>query len=94
MHPQSRPVIGERAARSPSVESKGDAIALLILSFQVIQQLSLGVMAQRNDYHSRLLWGEVITSCFPARERFPGGWKTVKPYLRVVDQPKMPHEAA
>jgi alkyl hydroperoxide reductase subunit AhpC len=23
-----------------------------------------------------------------ARERFPGGWKTVKPYLRVVPQPK------
>jgi len=22
-----------------------------------------------------------------ARERFPGGWKTVKPYLRVVPQP-------
>ncbi|MFZ5653142.1 MAG: peroxiredoxin [Pseudomonadota bacterium] len=23
-----------------------------------------------------------------ARERFPGGWKTLKPYLRVVAQPK------
>jgi alkyl hydroperoxide reductase subunit AhpC len=23
-----------------------------------------------------------------ARQRFPGGWKTVKPYLRVVPQPK------
>ena len=23
-----------------------------------------------------------------ARERFPGGWKTVKPYLRIVPQPK------
>jgi len=23
-----------------------------------------------------------------AKERFPGGWKTVKPYLRVVPQPK------
>jgi alkyl hydroperoxide reductase subunit AhpC len=23
-----------------------------------------------------------------ARERFPGGWKTVKPYLRLVPQPK------
>jgi alkyl hydroperoxide reductase subunit AhpC len=23
-----------------------------------------------------------------AREKFPGGWKTVKPYLRVVPQPK------
>jgi len=29
-----------------------------------------------------------------AKERFPGGWKTLKPYLRVVDQPKLPHEAA
>jgi len=28
-----------------------------------------------------------------AKERFPGGWKTLKPYLRVVDQPKLPHEA-
>ena len=25
-----------------------------------------------------------------ARERFPGGWKTVKPYLRVVPQPGRP----
>jgi alkyl hydroperoxide reductase subunit AhpC len=23
-----------------------------------------------------------------ARKKFPGGWKTVKPYLRVVPQPK------
>jgi hypothetical protein len=23
-----------------------------------------------------------------ARERFPNGWKTVKPYLRVVPQPR------
>jgi alkyl hydroperoxide reductase subunit AhpC len=22
-----------------------------------------------------------------AREKFPGGWKTIKPYLRVVPQP-------
>ncbi len=29
-----------------------------------------------------------------AKERFPQGWKTLKPYLRVVDQPKLPHEAA
>ncbi|HEX2939492.1 MAG TPA: peroxiredoxin [Rhodopila sp.] len=28
-----------------------------------------------------------------AKQRFPGGWKTLKPYLRVVDQPKLPHEA-
>lgn len=27
-----------------------------------------------------------------AKERFPGGWKTLKPYLRVVDQPKLPYE--
>jgi alkyl hydroperoxide reductase subunit AhpC len=27
-----------------------------------------------------------------AKERFPGGWKTLKPYLRVVEQPKLPHE--
>ncbi len=29
-----------------------------------------------------------------AKERFPGGWKTLKPYLRVVDQPKLPRDAA
>jgi thioredoxin-dependent peroxiredoxin len=29
-----------------------------------------------------------------AKERFPGGWKTLKPYLRVVDQPKLPHETS
>jgi hypothetical protein len=23
-----------------------------------------------------------------AKQRFPGGWKTVKPYLRVVPQPR------
>ncbi len=28
-----------------------------------------------------------------ARERFPGGWKTLKPYLRIVEQPKLPHSA-
>lgn len=25
-----------------------------------------------------------------AKERFPNGWKTLKPYLRVVDQPPLP----
>ena len=25
-----------------------------------------------------------------AKLRFPGGWKTLKPYLRIVDQPKLP----
>ena len=29
-----------------------------------------------------------------ARSRFPQGWKTLKPYLRVVDQPKLAHEQA
>jgi thioredoxin-dependent peroxiredoxin len=29
-----------------------------------------------------------------AKERFPRGWETFTPYLRVVDQPKLPHEAA
>ena len=24
-----------------------------------------------------------------AKEKFPGGWKTLKPYLRVVPQPKV-----
>jgi alkyl hydroperoxide reductase subunit AhpC len=28
-----------------------------------------------------------------AKSRFPKGWKTLKPYLRIVDQPKLPHEA-
>ena len=28
-----------------------------------------------------------------AKERFPGGWKTLKPYLRIVEQPKLPHNA-
>jgi alkyl hydroperoxide reductase subunit AhpC len=27
-----------------------------------------------------------------AKSRFPKGWKTLKPYLRIVDQPKLPHE--
>jgi alkyl hydroperoxide reductase subunit AhpC len=27
-----------------------------------------------------------------ARTRFPEGWKTLKPYLRVVKQPKLPHQ--
>lgn len=27
-----------------------------------------------------------------AKARFPEGWKTLKPYLRVVKQPKLPHK--
>jgi alkyl hydroperoxide reductase subunit AhpC len=26
-----------------------------------------------------------------AKTRFPAGWKTLKPYLRIVKQPKLPH---
>ncbi len=25
-----------------------------------------------------------------AKKRFPGGWKTLRPYLRMVDQPPLP----
>jgi hypothetical protein len=28
-----------------------------------------------------------------AKKRFPQGWKTLKPYLRVVEQPKTPTAA-
>ena len=27
-----------------------------------------------------------------AKAQFPAGWKTLKPYLRMVEQPKLPHE--
>jgi hypothetical protein len=26
-----------------------------------------------------------------ARQRFPAGWKTLKPYLRMVKQPPLAH---
>jgi hypothetical protein len=29
-----------------------------------------------------------------AKEKFPDGWKTIKPYLRVVPQPKKQAKAA
>ena len=29
-----------------------------------------------------------------AKEKFPGGWKTLKPYLRVVPQPNKPQTKA
>lgn len=29
-----------------------------------------------------------------ARQRFPQGWRALKPYLRMVDQPKLAHEKA
>jgi thioredoxin-dependent peroxiredoxin len=29
-----------------------------------------------------------------AKARFPGGWTTMKPYLRVVEQPPLPYETA
>jgi len=29
-----------------------------------------------------------------AKEKFPGGWKTIKPYLRVVPQPNKQAKAA
>lgn len=29
-----------------------------------------------------------------AKSRFPQGWRTLKPYLRIVDQPELAHEQA
>jgi len=29
-----------------------------------------------------------------AKQKFPGGWKTIKPYLRVVPQPNKQTKAA
>jgi alkyl hydroperoxide reductase subunit AhpC len=63
-----------------------DEVLRVIDSLQLTAKFKVATPANWND-GSDVIIGAAITD-EEAKTLFPGGWKTVKPYLRVLPQPK------
>jgi alkyl hydroperoxide reductase subunit AhpC len=62
-----------------------DEILRVIDSIQLTANYSVATPANWNDGDDVIIVPTLNDEA--AREKFPGGWKTIKPYLRVVPQP-------
>jgi len=62
-----------------------DEILRVIDSLQLTSQYSVATPANWKDGDDVIIVPAVSDEA--AKEKFPGGWKTLKPYLRVVPQP-------
>jgi len=65
-----------------------DEILRVIDSIQLTANYSLATPANWKDGDDVIIVPAVSDEA--AKEKFPGGWKTLKPYLRVVAQPNKP----
>ena len=69
-----------------------DEILRVIDSIQLTAQYSVATPANWKDGDDVIIVPAVNDEA--AKEKFPGGWKTIKPYLRVVPQPNKQAKAA
>lgn len=69
-----------------------DEILRVIDSIQLTANYSVATPANWKDGDDVIIVPTVTDEA--AKEKFPGGWKTIKPYLRVVPQPNKQTKAA
>jgi alkyl hydroperoxide reductase subunit AhpC len=69
-----------------------DEILRVIDSIQLTASYSVATPANWKDGDDVIIVPAVNDEA--AKEKFPGGWKTIKPYLRVVPQPNKQTKAA
>jgi alkyl hydroperoxide reductase subunit AhpC len=69
-----------------------DEILRVIDSIQLTANYSVATPANWNDGDDVIIVPTLNDEA--AKEKFPGGWKTIKPYLRVVPQPNKQTKAA
>ena len=69
-----------------------DEILRVIDSIQLTAQYSVATPVNWKDGEDVIIVPAVNDEA--AKEKFPGGWKTIKPYLRVVPQPNKQAKAA
>jgi thioredoxin-dependent peroxiredoxin len=69
-----------------------DEILRVIDSIQLTANYSVATPANWKDGDDVIIVPAVNDEA--AKEKFPGGWKTIKPYLRVVPQPNKQTKAA
>ena len=62
-----------------------DEILRVIDSLQLTANYSVATPANWKDGEDVIIGGSVTDE--DAKKKFPGGWKTIKPYLRVLPQP-------
>ena len=69
-----------------------DEILRVIDSIQLTANFSVATPANWKDGDDVIIVPALNDEA--AKEKFPGGWKTIKPYLRVVPQPNKQRKAA
>ncbi len=72
----------------PSTGRNFDEILRVIDSLQLTDAHKVATPANWNDGKPVIILPSLSNE--DAKARFPGGWKELKPYLRVVDQPPLP----
>jgi thioredoxin-dependent peroxiredoxin len=72
----------------PSTGRNFDEILRVIDSLQLTDAHKVATPVNWTDGKSVIIAPSLSND--EAKQRFPGGWKELKPYLRVVDQPPLP----
>jgi alkyl hydroperoxide reductase subunit AhpC len=69
-----------------------DEVLRVIDSMQLTSKFSVATPVNWKDGDDVIIVASLSDEA--AKEKFPGGWKTIKPYLRVVPQPNKQVKAA
>lgn len=103
IHPQADPALTVRSVfvidpnkkirltitYPPSTGRNFDEIIRVIDSLQLTDAHKVATPVNWNDGDEVIIVPSLSDD--DARQRFPEGWKTLRPYLRMVAQPKLPH---
>ncbi|MEE3502931.1 peroxiredoxin [Acidiphilium acidophilum] len=73
----------------PSTGRNFDEIIRVIDSLQLTDAHKVATPVNWNDGDEVIIVPSLSDD--DAKQRFPGGWRTLRPYLRMVAQPKLPH---
>ena len=72
----------------PSTGRNFDELLRVIDSLQLTDAHKVSTLVNWTDGQPVIISGSVSNE--EAKQRFPGGWKELRPYPRVVDQPPLP----
>src|SRR5215472_8764575 len=79
------PFAGHRRERRPQLGRNFDEVLRLLDSCQLTAKHQVATPVNWKPGEDVIIAGSVSDE--QAREKYPGGWKAPKPYLRIVSQP-------